>query len=91
MSEHLAIKKAETIASDDALFTITFDGGQTWKYYNNEIWNTAATELEGMTASTIKNLSESVWSEVSTSTSYQFRCALPSVDSYAHGIYVGYI
>lgn len=91
MSEYSAIRKAEAVASDDALFTITFDGGQTWKYYNNEIWNTATTELEGMTAFTIKNLSESIWGEVSNSASYQFRCALPSVDSYAHGIYVGYV
>ena len=91
MSAYSAIRKAETVASDDAVFTITFDGGQTWKYYNNEAWNTATTELEGMTAFTIKNLSESVWGEVSTSASYQFRCALPCVDSYAHGIYVGYI
>lgn len=91
MSTHSSIRKAETIASDDAIFTITFDGGQTWQYYNNGAWNTATSESEGMTALTIKNLSESVWGEISTSTSYQFRCVLPSVDSYAHGIYVGYI
>lgn len=85
---NLTICKIETVASDDALFTITFDGGQTWKYYHNNTWNTSSTDSEGMTTTELKNISSESWAELGDYTSYQFRCVLPSVDSYTHGMYV---
>lgn len=91
MSLYSGINKAEVVASNDALFAITVDGGQNWKYYDNGNWNTAATESEGMSATTVKNISSDMWAEVASSTSYQFRCSLPNIDSYAYGIYVGYV
>lgn len=87
---NLTIRKVETVASDDASFTITFDGGQTWKYYRNNTWNTSSTDLEGMTVTELKNILPESWAEAGTYTSYQFRCVLPSIDSYTHGMYVGH-
>jgi len=91
ISSFSGIEKAEVVASDDVLFTITFDEGQTWKYYNNGTWNVATSETEGMTASTIKNITSNGWSEVVTSKMFSFRCALQSVDSTVSKIYIKYI
>lgn len=93
ISNYSGIEKAEVAASDDITFAITFDDGQTWKYYDyiNSTWNTAITESEGMSAITIKNIPSSAWAEVATSTTFSFRCVLPTVDSTVGGMYIKYV
>lgn len=90
MTEHSGIEKMEVSASDDTLFSITFDNGQTWRYVENGNWKIASSESEGMTAKTILNISESKWSEITGFSSYQMRCCLPSIESTASKIYVRY-
>lgn len=78
------------VIGNDALFAITFDGGTTWKYFNGNTWVNASTTSEGMTANTFNAITQDRWSEVITSTSFQFRCSLMSLDSTAGKIVVGY-
>lgn len=90
MTEHLGIEKMEVSASEDTLFSITFDNGQTWRYVENGNWTVASSESEGMTAKTLLNISESKWSEITGFSSYQMRCCLPSIESTTSKIYVRY-
>lgn len=82
-----SIEKAVAISSDDVLFSVSFDGGQTWKYYNNGNWVTTTSESEGMTNNTIKNIPSSAWASIATSSTIRFRCVLTSKDSYVSNVY----
>lgn len=88
LTDYNHIDQAEVVASDDALFAISFDNGSTWKYYNNGTWNTASSVSEGMSAATLKIIPSNAWSTVTTSTSFKFRCTLPTLESFANGIYI---
>lgn len=91
MTGHNGIEKVECDAYRDVLFCVSVDDGQTWKYYNNESWNVASTELEGMNVTTLNTLTASAWSEIITSDSVvKFRCVLPSKNSYVGKIYIKY-
>jgi len=80
-------------AHDDVLFTITFNGGTTWHYYDTVTmtWITAESNLVGMSPSVLKALIPSIWAEITTSSTFQIRCLLPSTESYVDKIYVGYV
>lgn len=89
MSNHIGIESVVCLASADALFAISIDEGQTWKYYNNETWNDVTTDLDGMDANTVHSITSDKWAElVTSSTPYKFRCALPSLTSNVRKIYV---
>lgn len=89
MSSHIGIESVVCLASADALFAISIDDGQTWKYYNNETWNDVTTDLDGMDANTVHSITSDKWAElVTSSTPYKFRCALPSLTSNVRKIYV---
>ena len=87
MAAYIAIEKAEVHNAKNVLFTITFDGGQTWKYYSNNAWINATIESEGMVATDIKNITSAQWAEITGYTAFQFRCALLSLESQAGNIY----
>ena len=63
MTNHNGIENVLCEASDDVLFAVSIDDGQTWKYYNNG-WVNATTDSEGMTSNTLNLISASVWSEI---------------------------
>lgn len=88
-SEFTSISNVEAIANN-ALFTITFDNGVSWKYFNGNEWVRASTASEGMSVNMIAAISKNKWAEVTTSRSFQFRCSLMSLDSTAGKIAVGY-
>ena len=77
------IDKAEIFCYNDnnSLISITFDGGQTWKYFNGLNWITATSEVEGMTAEAIKYITADQWADAGVYTTIQFRCAVLTKDS----------
>ena len=88
---HNGIEKVECLASGDALFSISIDDGQTWKYYNNGTWNTVETDLDGMNSDMLKSITPTAWSEfVTSSTTIKFRCALTTKTSNVGKIYIKY-
>ena len=91
ISNYSGIEKAEVHTSGYAKFAITFDDGQTWKYYDGTSWNIATSELDGMTDHIFKNISSNAWSEVITSTMFRIRCTLTTINSFASEIYIKYI
>lgn len=91
ISGKTGISKAEIVASDGVLFTISCNGGQTWKYYNGTTWVDAAAETEGMPAVALKNITPEAWGELTITTTYQFRCLLPALTSTASKVYVNVI
>lgn len=91
ISSTSGIKIIEATASSDALFTITFDYGTTWYYFNNNSWAVSENYTDGMTKKVLKQIMPENWSEITTSSTYQVRCALPSVNSYTSTIAVGHV
>ena len=85
------IEKLYCIASSDALFSVSIDDGQTWKYYDNGTWVTALTDLHGMFLNVTESITPTAWSEIITpSTTCKFRCVLTSVTSHVSKIYIKY-
>ena len=88
---HAGIKNVECIESNNVLFSVSIDDGQTWKYYNNGTWNTVATDLDGMDSNTLKSITPTAWSEcIVSSTAIKFRCALTTKTSNVGKIYIKY-
>lgn len=85
------IRQAEMLASDDVLLAITFDNGQNYKYYNGSTWITDSTNSEGMSPQMLKNVPTSAWSEVASSSTFSFRCILPTIESTTGKIYIRYV
>lgn len=91
VSSYSGIEKAEVVDAKGVLFTLSFDDGTNWKYYDGTTWNTAASESEGMTADTLKNIPASAWANVFSATTLRFRCALTTLSSTVGRIYIKYI
>lgn len=91
MFGHPGIERVDVFVSGDVKFTITFDDGATWKYYNGNTWVTATTQSEGMTVNMLRSLTPHTWSEVATSTTFRFRCALMTLQSTASQMYIKYM
>ena len=89
LSEHGGIQKIQCVASSDVMFSVSVDGGSTWKYFDN-VWKNTTSDLEGMNIDTFKLITMSQWSEVLTTSTCKFRCALTSVDSNVSNIYIKY-
>lgn len=86
----LTIKTIEALNAEYAVFTITFDRGSTWQYWNGNAWVTAATYSEGMDAEELKAVTQSQWEQVTTSDTYQVRCAFLSENSCLSNIAIKY-
>lgn len=81
------IDKAAIPSVKDILVSITFDDGQTWKYYSEGSWITASSESEGMTSDAMQNLTAEQWAEVAPYATAQFRCTLTSKESQMGKVY----
>ena len=90
MTNHSGIERVESFVANDIKFIVSFDNGVTWKYYDGNAWVIATTNSEGMTASMLKSITPISWTEAITSTTINFRCILPNVNSTATSIYIKY-
>ena len=87
--EWKVVANVEASSSDDVLYSITVDNGLTWKYYNNG-WLTVNNDYDGMTRDVMNNLKRNQWIEVITSSNFQIRCALLSLNSVSSIIAIRY-
>lgn len=91
ISSYTGIERAEILNTKDVLFTLSFDDGTTWKYYNDSAWQTATSESEGMTPEAIYQILPTTWAEVFTPTTLKFKAILTTLSSTAGKIYIKYI
>lgn len=82
LSSSLGIEKIEVISSSDVLFSVSFDEGISWKYYNGVSWKNSNSGNEGMTRDILNTLSKEKWDEIFMATSLKIRCCLQQPDSY---------
>ena len=87
----LGIEKVIAVASDDVTFSISFDSGETWKYYTGTDWATLSEDTSGMTAEAIMAVPTDKWAEVATTGHYMVRVTLPGVESTLESFVVDYI
>lgn len=91
IADGTSINKAEVYANGHVLFAVTFDDGQTWKYYDGTNWMVAASTSDGMTANVIKNLTPEKWAAIVSSSTCQFRGALMNTESEAGKMYLNIV
>lgn len=91
MTDYLGIEIVDCAASEDVIFSISIDDGQTWKYYKDGNWKVVESDLEGMSINTLRSITTENWAEVLTATAFKFRCVLPAASSYASKIFIKYI
>lgn len=87
----LGIEKVIVDASDDCLFAVSFDQGQTWKLYAGTAWETLSEGDTGMQPSVLSAIPTEDWNAVATTGRFRFRVTLPSVDSYLNSLVVDYL
>lgn len=87
----LGIEKVIAVASDDVTFSVSFDSGETWKYYTGTDWATLSENTSGMTAEAIMAVPTDKWAEVATTGHYMMRATLPGVESTLESFVVDYI
>lgn len=87
----LGIEKVIAVASDDVMFSVSFDSGETWKYYTGSEWATLSEDTSGMTAEAIMAVPTDKWAEVATTGHFTVRATLPGVESTLGSFIVDYI
>ena len=87
----LGIEKVIAVASEDVMFAVSFDSGETWKHYTGTEWATLSEETSGMSAETIMSVPTDKWSEVATTGTFKVRATLPSVESTLSSFVVDYL
>lgn len=87
----IGIEKVIAVASDDVTFSVSFDSGETWKYYTGTDWATLSEDTSGMTAEAIMAVPTDKWAEVATTGHFMIRATLPGVESTLESFVVDYI
>lgn len=88
------IKYVEINATEDILFSISFDGEESWLYYvaDGKDWLQTNDNVTGMTASEMMAIPQDMWYNVSgTATQYQIRFILPETTSKVTSIVIYYL
>lgn len=85
------IETAIVDASEDVLFAISVDSGETWKYYKDGTWLTLSESNSGMTASAMNMVPTVAWEEIAVTGHYMIRAYLPSLDSEIRSVVIDYL
>lgn len=86
----LGIEKVNIEADDTTLFAFSFDGGDTWKAYINEMWVTLSEETSGMSRETVEAIGTDAWNEACSDKQYMVRFTLIE-GGYVNRIIIHYI
>jgi hypothetical protein len=87
----LGIEGVQATCSDDILFAVSFDDGETWRAHDGERWIVLDLDNTGMNRTTMENIDLEAWREIQTSNYYKFKFILPSTESYLTSLVVDYI
>lgn len=88
----LGIEDADVIASEDILFALSFDMGETWKAYNGAAWLTLTSEDSGMNTATFNSIGVEAWAEVVTGAEkFRIRAIIPTGSSYIESVIINFI
>jgi hypothetical protein len=86
-----SIAKVEIDASEDMKFSVSFNNGTNWWYFNEGVWVESKSTQEGMPTNLVKTINSSAWSNIVSSNKYRFRCAFMTMDSKFETIGVKYL
>lgn len=87
----LGIETVIVDASDDCLFAVSFDSGQTWKLHTGENWATLSEGDTGMSPSVLSAITTEDWNAEATTGKFRFRVTIPSSESYLNSLVVDYL
>lgn len=86
----LGIEKVVIEADDTTLFAFSFDGGETWKAYIENMWVTLSEETSGINRETVEAIGTDAWNEACTDKQYKIRFTLLE-GGYVNRIIVHYL
>ena len=86
----LGIESVEIEADDTTLFAFSFDGGETWKAYIENMWVTLSEETSGMNRETVESIGTDAWNEACAEKQYKIRFTLIE-GGYVNRIIVHYL
>lgn len=72
----LGIEKVDIEADDQTLFAFSFDGGDTWQAYINDMWVTLSEARSGMSRETVESIGTDAWNQAATDKQYMIRFVL---------------
>lgn len=72
----LGIEKVDIEADDQTLFAFSFDGGDTWQAYINDMWVTLSEARSGMSRETVESIGTDAWNQATTDMQYMIRFVL---------------
>ena len=72
----LGIEKVEIEADDMTLFAFSFDAGQTWKAYIENVWVNLSEETSGMSRETVEAIGTDAWAIANEQMQYMVRFTL---------------
>lgn len=90
-SSIVGIEKVLVDASDDCLFAVSFDSGQTWYTHTGQTWGTLSEGDTGMSPSALSTITAEAWNTIATTGKFRFRVTLPSVESCVNSLTVDYL
>lgn len=72
----LGIEKVEIESDDNTLFAFSFDAGETWKAYIDNMWVNLSEESSGMNRETVEAIGTDAWAIAKETNQYMVRFAL---------------
>ena len=76
LSLNTGIERVEAIADANTLFSISFDEGATWYYYEEEEWKKASSVDKGMTRIQLNQLDKEIWDKIFVATTFKIRACI---------------
>ncbi len=86
----LGIEKVSVEADETTLFAFSFDGGETWKAYIENMWVNLSEETSGMTKESVEAIGTDAWTIANEQMQYMVRFTLIE-GGYVNRIIVHYI
>ena len=87
----LGVETVRIVCSEDCLFAISFDEGNTWYAHNGISWAVVSEPYAGMTADAFSNISVDDWALVATTGKFRIRCVLFEDAGYLESLVVDYL
>lgn len=85
------IENATVESSDDILYGLSFDGGNTWKAYDGTEWKNLFEDGSGMDRNDFISIPLSEWRTQTVNNTFMVRATLFTSDSYIESVVINYV
>lgn len=87
----LGIEKVTADCSDEVLFAVSFDNGESWWSCTNAVWAKLSEEKSGMSKVALEAISVDSWAEKATTGQLKYRFIISGADGYLKSVTTDYL